>query len=85
MTLAVRRSSGCEFASQQKDSRLGNADDGCYIFRNEAAALGAAGARNCYKDLIYVVQAVGNLKTVSLEMRPFYHHRDEPFDASVCA
>jgi transposase len=57
--------------------------DGCYIIRNEAPALGVAGARDCYKDLIHVEQAFRNLKTVSLEMRPFYHHRDDRLQAHV--
>jgi transposase len=57
--------------------------DGCYIIRNEASALGVAGARDCYKDLIHVEQAFRNLKTVSLEMRPFYHHRDDRLRAHV--
>ena len=57
--------------------------DGCYIIRNEVPALGVSGARDCYKDLIHVEQAFRNLKTVSLEMRPFYHHRDDRLQAHV--
>ncbi|MGA2499845.1 MAG: IS1634 family transposase, partial [Tepidisphaeraceae bacterium] len=57
--------------------------DGCYIVRNEVASLAAAAARDCYKDLIHVEQAFRNLKTVSLEMRPFYHHLDDRLRAHV--
>ena len=57
--------------------------DGCYIIRNEVASLAAPAARDCYKDLIHVEQAFRNLKTVSLEMRPFYHHLDDRLRAHV--
>ena len=57
--------------------------DGCYIIRKEAPAPGVSGARDCYKDLIHVEQAFGNLKTVWVEMRPFYHHRDDRLPAHV--
>jgi len=68
---------------QQQIVAQEEAMDGCYLIRNEAAALGAAGARDCYKDLIHVEQAFRNLKTVALEMRPFYHHRDDRLQAHV--
>ena len=57
--------------------------DGCYIIRNEVPSLSASAARNCYKDLIHVEQAFRNLKTVSLEMRPFHHQLDERIQAHV--
>jgi transposase len=57
--------------------------DGCYIIRNEVPSLDASAARNCYKDLIHVEQAFRNLKTVSLEMRPFHHHLDGRIQAHV--
>ena len=57
--------------------------DGCYIVRNEATSLAAAAARDCYQDLIHVEQAFRNLKTVSLEMRPFYHQLDDRLRAHI--
>jgi transposase len=57
--------------------------DGCYIIRNEVPALNANQARNCYKDLIHVEQAFRQIKTVSLEMRPFHHHLDDRIKAHV--
>lgn len=56
---------------------------GCYIIRNEVPSLNAKEARNCYKDLIHVEQAFRNLKTVSLEMRPFHHQLDDRIKAHV--
>ncbi len=40
-------------------------------------------ARRCYKDLMHVEQAFRNLKTVSLEMRPFHHHLDDRIRSHV--
>jgi len=57
--------------------------DGCYIIRNEVPSLKAHEARRCYKDLIHVEQAFRNLKTVSLEMRPFHHHLDDRIRSHV--
>lgn len=68
---------------QQELLEQEEAMDGCYIVRNEAPSLAAAAARDCYQDLIHVEQAFRNLKTVSLEMRPFYHHLDDRLRAHV--
>ena len=57
--------------------------DGCYIIRNEVPSLNASEARGCYKALIHVEQAFRNLKTVSLEIRPFHHHLDDRIKAHV--
>jgi hypothetical protein len=59
--------------------------DGCYIIRTDVAAseLNTTEVRQSYKQLAQVEKAFRNLKTVSLEMRPIYHHSDDRIRAHV--
>jgi transposase len=59
--------------------------DGCYIIRTDvsAADMTTAEVRQSYKQLAQVEKAFRNLKTVSLEMRPIYHHNDDRIKAHV--
>lgn len=59
--------------------------DGCYVVRTDAAA--AAFDKNeavaCYRQLAVVEQDFRQLKTVSIEIRPTYHHKDDRIEAHV--
>mgnify|MGYP001573046235 CR=1 FL=1 len=59
--------------------------DGCYIIRTDVATseLNTAEVRQSYKHLAQVEKAFRNLKTVSLELRPLYHHTDDRIRAHV--
>jgi transposase len=59
--------------------------DGCYIIRTEIGAdkMSAAEAVAGYKSLAGVEKAFRNLKTVSLEIRPIYHKKDDRIRAHV--
>ena len=59
--------------------------DGCYIIRTdiEADNMSAEEAVAGYKSLAGVERAFRNLKTVSLEIRPIYHKKDDRIRAHV--
>lgn len=59
--------------------------DGCYIIRTDVAAslLNTKEVRASYKQLAKVETAFRNLKSMSLEMRPIYHHNDDRIRAHV--
>lgn len=59
--------------------------DGCYVIRTDVAAkqLDKNQAVECYRGLAVVERAFRRLKTVSLEMRPIYHHLDRRIEAHV--
>lgn len=59
--------------------------DGCYIITSDvnASDMQANEIVSSYKKLIGVEQAFRNLKTVSLEMRPIYHRKDDRIKAHV--
>jgi len=59
--------------------------DGCYIIRTDADPenMSAEEAVNGYKALSGVEKAFRNMKTVSLEIRPVYHKRDDRIRAHV--
>ncbi len=59
--------------------------DGCYIVRTdtEAENMSATEAVAGYKSLAGVEKAFRNLKTVSLEIRPIYHKKDDRIRAHV--
>jgi len=59
--------------------------DGCYIIRTDVSKeeLKTKEVRESYKQLAQVEKAFRNLKTVSLELRPLYHHNDERIKAHV--
>jgi hypothetical protein len=53
--------------------------DGLYVIRTSVAAadLPAPGVVLAYKSLAHAERAFRNLKTVELEVRPIYHHRED--------
>jgi transposase len=59
--------------------------DGCYIIRTDASVetLDSSSVVNAYKSLGNVERAFRNLKTVQLEIRPFYHKTDDRIRAHV--
>jgi len=59
--------------------------DGCYVIRTEVPSetLSTDSVVNAYKSLGHVERAFKNLKTVQLEMRPFYHKTDDRIRAHV--
>jgi len=59
--------------------------DGCYVIKTTvgAGAMGKDEVVARYKSLSQVEQAFRNMKTVSLEMRPMYHKRDDRIKAHV--
>lgn len=59
--------------------------DGCYIVRTDVSEdiMDKQEAVNGYRQLQWVEQAFRNLKTVSLEIRPIYHHLDDRIRAHV--
>ena len=59
--------------------------DGCYVIRTDVTsqALDKDQAVSNYKRLILVEQAFRMLKTVLLEIRPTYHHRDDRIESHV--
>ena len=59
--------------------------DGCYIIRTEVKSqlMEAQEVVRAYKGLGVVESAFRNLKTVSLEVRPVYHKKDERIRAHV--
>jgi transposase len=59
--------------------------DGCYVIRTDVDKkhLSKEKAVKGYKRLAGVEKAFRNLKTVSLEIRPIYHHLDERISAHV--
>ncbi len=59
--------------------------DGCYVVKTDVAPgnMSAEEAVSGYKSLAGVEKAFRNLKTVSLEIRPVYHKRDDRIRAHV--
>ena len=59
--------------------------DGCYVIRTEVSLerLDTESVVDAYKSLGHVERAFRNLKTVQLEMRPFYHKTDDRIRAHV--
>jgi transposase len=59
--------------------------DGCYIVRTDvhAGKMDKDEAVRSYKALTGVEKAFRNLKTVSLEIRPVYHKKDDRIRAHV--
>jgi transposase len=59
--------------------------DGCYLIRTDAGShlLDTQAAVERYRSLAKIEQAFRYLKTVTLEMRPFYHHLDDRIRAHV--
>jgi transposase len=59
--------------------------DGCYVIRTDVspATLDSSSVVGAYKSLGNVERAFRNMKTVQLEMRPFYHKTDDRIRAHV--
>ncbi len=59
--------------------------DGCYVVRTDVSKerLDKDEAVACYRRLMRVEQAFRNLKTVLLEIRPMFHHKDERIESHV--
>ena len=59
--------------------------DGCYVIKTTAnkKSLNKEDAVNSYRNLQKVEQAFKNMKTVLLELRPFYHKNDERIEAHI--
>ncbi len=74
-----------EFEIDQAVVEAEEALDGCYIIRTDvsASACTAQQAVERYCGLSKVEQAFGQLKTVALEIRPVYHHKDQRIRAHV--
>ena len=74
-----------EFSLRAEKIEEEKALDGCYIIRTDVAEteLNTAQVRQSYKQLAQVEKAFRNLKTVSLEMRPIYHHTDDRIRAHI--
>src|SRR3989339_6736 len=56
--------------------------DGCYVIRTDST-LDKERAVSCYKGLARIERAFRNIKTMSLEIRPIYHHLDHRIKAHV--
>ena len=59
--------------------------DGCYVVRTDVPkeTMTKDEAVACYRRLMHVEQAFRNLKTVLLEIRPVFHHKDQRIEAHV--
>jgi transposase len=59
--------------------------DGCYVVRTDTSeqAFDKNAAVACYRRLAEVERDFRQLKTVAIEIRPTYHHKDERIEAHV--
>lgn len=57
--------------------------DGCYVVKTDSELLRKEEAVSSYKGLAVVERAFRNIKTMSLEIRPIYHHLDDRIRAHV--
>lgn len=59
--------------------------DGCCVVRTDASAeaFDENEAVACYRQLAVVERELRQLKTVSIEIRPTYHHKDDRIEAHV--
>ena len=59
--------------------------DGCYVVRTDTSeqAFDKNAAVACYRQLAEVERDFRQLKTVAIEIRPTYHHKDERIEAHV--
>ncbi|MEW6620425.1 MAG: IS1634 family transposase [bacterium] len=71
-----------EYFRNEEGIRLENELDGVYILRTYEKDLSAEEIIESYKDLQDVERAFRSLKT-PLELRPFYHHKEERVKAHV--
>jgi transposase len=74
-----------EWELDQRRVELEQSLDGCYVIRTDASeqALDKNQAVASYRQLAEVERDFRQLKTVSLEIRPTYHHKDQRIEAHV--
>lgn len=74
-----------EFELDQPRIQREQALDGCYVIRTDTSeqAFDKNAAVACYRQLAEVERGFRQLKTVALEIRPTYHHKDERIEAHV--
>jgi transposase len=74
-----------EWELDEKRVTLEHSLDGCYVVRTDvsAEALEKNEAVACYRQLAVVERDFRQLKTVSIEIRPTYHHKDDRIEAHV--
>jgi hypothetical protein len=74
-----------EWSIDEESVAAAKAFDGCYVIKTtvSAAAMNKDEVVNRYKSLSQVEQAFRNMKTVSLELRPVHHKKDERIRAHV--
>ncbi|MBU4352995.1 MAG: IS1634 family transposase [Nanoarchaeota archaeon] len=73
------------FSIDQEKIEAAESLDGCYVIRTDVdkKRLSKEEVVKGYKRLAGVEKAFRNLKTVSLEMRPIYHHHDDRIRAHI--
>lgn len=74
-----------EWSIDEESVAAAKALDGCYVIKTtvSATAMNKDEVVNRYKSLSRVEQAFRNMKTVSLELRPVHHKKDERIRAHV--
>ena len=74
-----------EWEFDQPRIDLEQALDGCYVIRTDVSeqVFDKEQAVAAYRQLAVVDRAFRQLKTMSLEIRPTYHHKDERIEAHV--
>jgi len=73
------------FSLDQEKIKMVESLDGCYVIRTDVDKkhLSKEKALKGYQRLAGIAKAFRNLKTVSLEIRPIYHHLDERISAHL--
>jgi len=76
---------GLLFEVDQALVQAEEAMDGCYVIRTDVSAKLWSAPQTVanYRGLAQVERAFRNLKTVALELRPVYHHKDDRIRAHV--
>jgi len=79
------RAGKLEWEVDEKRVAMERSLDGCYVVRTDvsAEAFDKNEAVACYRQLAVVERDFRQLKTVSLEIRPTYHHKDDRIEAHV--
>lgn len=82
---SVDKNGKLEYQIRQDAVEAEAALDGCYVVRTDASAESVTKdeAVSGYMALTHVEKAFRNLKTVALELRPFYHKTDDRIRAHV--
>jgi len=76
---------GLQWSLNQAAVDAAQALDGCYVIKTTVSeeAMSKNEVVSCYKSLSQVEQAFRNMKSVSLEMRPVHHKKDDRIRAHV--